>query len=138
LEKRVSLPRVNPACYNALEIALSLLYLYAHSLLAKILLVALILFADWLDGATARQHGTAGSRGGWLVDVITDRASEAFIFTAESDTPVGQVFFLLWVVNCALAFYSAWKNKHSSLALRAAYLPSLLARLCRVRAPFLA
>ena len=39
------------------------------------------------------------------------------------------IFFLLWLINLALAFYSVSSNKHTSLPLRFVYLVVLMARM---------
>jgi len=127
LEKRMPLPNIHPSYYHTLALLLSILYLYAQLPAQKIVLVCIVLLTDWLDGATARRY-KRGSRAGYLIDVLTDRASEAFIFTAEAGTILGQVFFLLWLINCALAFYSVKSNIHTSLPLRFAYLIVLIAK----------
>jgi phosphatidylglycerophosphate synthase len=133
LEKRLFVPDVNPSYYHALGLALSLLYLYAGVPWLKIVIIVLVLWADWLDGATARRYNR-GSRAGYIIDVVTDRVSEAFMFAAEADTAPGQIFFLLWLINLALAFYSVHSNKHSSLPLRFVYLVVLIARMYSRRA----
>jgi phosphatidylglycerophosphate synthase len=128
LEKRVPLPNINPAYYHTLALVLSVLYLYAHMPAQKIAIVGIVLVTDWLDGATARRYAR-GSRAGYIIDVVTDRASEAFIFAAEAETPLGQAFFLLWIINSALAFYSVQTSVHTALPLRFAYLIVLIAQL---------
>jgi phosphatidylglycerophosphate synthase len=128
LEKRAPLPNINPAYYHTLALVLSVFYFYAHMPAQKIAIVAIVLATDWLDGATARRY-SRGSRAGYIIDVVTDRASEAFIFAAEAETPLGQVFFLLWIINSALAFYSVKTSIHTSLPLRFAYLIVLIAQL---------
>ena len=126
LEKRIFLPDINPSYYHALGLALSVFYLYTRTAWLSIVVIVLILWADWIDGATARRYNR-GSRAGYMVDVVTDRVSEAFIFAAAAETVVGQIFFVLWLVNLALAFYSVASNKHTSLPLRFAYLVVLIA-----------
>jgi phosphatidylglycerophosphate synthase len=128
LEKRAPLPNINPAYYHTLALVLSVLYLYAPMPAQKIAIVGVVLVTDWLDGATARRYAR-GSRAGYIIDVVTDRASEAFIFAAEAETPLGQAFFLLWIINCALAFYSVQTGIHTALPLRFAYLIVLIAQL---------
>ncbi len=127
LERRLFLPDINPSYYHVFGIVLSLLYLYAQSPGLKAVFIALVLLADWIDGATARRYKRE-SRAGYIVDVVTDRVSEALIFSAEAGTALGQVFFLLWLINLGLAFYSFYSNKHSSLPLRFALLMFLIAR----------
>ena len=125
IEQRIPLPNINPAYYHTLGLVLSVLYLYARTPAQKVAIIAIVLVADWLDGATARRYAR-GCRAGYIIDVVTDRASEAFIFAAEAATPLGQAFFLLWIVNSALAFYSVRANVHTSLPLRFAFLVILL------------
>jgi phosphatidylglycerophosphate synthase len=126
LERRVWLPDINPSFYHALGLSLSITYLYAAAPAAKISLLAAVLILDWIDGATARRF-RGGSRAGYILDTLTDRASEGFIFAAEAQDLIGRVFFLLWLLNCALTYYSIRTNRHTSLALRFAYLCVLAA-----------
>lgn len=125
LERHVVLPDINPSYYHLLALGLSVLYLYAQTPAQKIWLIATILIADWLDGATVRRH-KRGSRGGYLLDLLTDRISEALIFATETSTLLGQICFLLWLVNIALAFHSVRSNAHTALPLRFAFLLILL------------
>ena len=121
------LPDLNPSYYHLLGLALSVLYLYARAPGLKILLIVVVLLADWFDGATARRYHRV-RRAGYVTDVVTDRASEAFLFAAEAGTALGQIFFLLWMVNALLTFYSVYSNKHTSLPLRFVYIVGLIAR----------
>jgi phosphatidylglycerophosphate synthase len=127
LESRLILPDINPSYYHAFGIVLSVLYLYAQTTGLKAVIIALVTLADWIDGATARRY-KKGRRAGYIVDVVTDRISEALIFSAGAGTALGQVFFLLWLINLGLAFYSVHSNKHTSLPLRFALLILLIAR----------
>jgi len=83
------------------------------------------MLADSLDGATVRRYNRT-SRAGYIIDVATDRASEAFIFAAAAGSTLGKAFFPLWLVNCALAFYSIRANRHMALPLRFAWLLVLI------------
>ena len=134
LEPALTLPNVNPSLYSAAGIGLAVIYLFAASPTAKIALIALMLIADWLDGATARRYDRC-SRAGYLTDVLADRSSEGFIFAAEAATPVGKLFFGLWLVNVALAFYGVRTGKHTALPLRGAFLVVLVAQALRMGAP---
>jgi phosphatidylglycerophosphate synthase len=125
IERRTPLPDIHPSCYGVLALASSILYLYAWTPAQRIVLVTIALLADFLDGATARRHGRT-SRAGYITDVLTDRASEAFIFAAAAGNILGQVFFLLWLLNCALAFYAIRTNRHTALPLRFAWLLVLI------------
>jgi len=126
LERWVVLPDINPSYYHTLALLLSVLFLYAQTPLQKVFIIGVVLLTDWLDGATARRYKRV-RRAGYIIDVVTDRASEAFIFSAEVGTVLGQVFFLLWMINAILAFYSVYSNKHWSLPLRCAYMIVLFA-----------
>lgn len=121
LENRMVLPRINPSYYHLLAILLSVLFLYARTPWQKIALLGVVLTADWLDGATAKRYGEM-HKAGYVIDTVTDRVSEAFIFSAETGTLLGQAFFLLWMINTALTFYSVYSNRHAALPLRFAYL----------------
>lgn len=121
LENRMVLPRIHPSYYHLLAILLSVLFLYARTSWQKMALIGMVLVADWLDGATARRY-TKDHRAGYIMDVVTDRLSEAFLFSAETGTLLGQAFFLLWMINTALTFYSVYSNRHAALPLRFAYL----------------
>jgi phosphatidylglycerophosphate synthase len=117
LERQIILPNISPSYYDIAGIALSLLIFITHPIWLQMLLIALILLTDWLDGATARQHSTCSVEG-YMMDVVIDRASEGLIFMAFCKTWLGQAFFILWLLNLALAFYSLRVSKHISLPLR--------------------
>lgn len=125
LEARLVLPDISPAYYSALGILLSILFLYAQTTLGKVLIIGVVLLADWLDGATARRYGQV-RRAGYITDAAVDRLSEALIFSGEVTTLAGQVFFLLWLVNSLLTFYSVSSNQHVSLPLRFLYIIALI------------
>lgn len=125
LEKQVYLPDISPSYYHAFAIVASILFIYAQAPWLKILILGLVLVSDWLDGATARRYHKC-CRAGYMTDVVTDRVSEGFIFSTIVGTTLGQVFFLLWLANLILAFYSVHSNKHTALPLRLAYLIILI------------
>ncbi len=127
VEKHVPLPNVSPSVYHASAILLSVVYLYLQAPSMKALILSIVLLTDWLDGATARRYHGA-RRSGYITDVVTDKASEGFIFAAECGVALGQVFFLLWIINCALTFYSARSGKHVSMPLRFVYLVIVIAQ----------
>lgn len=124
-EKRVYLPDITPSYYHVFGLFASVLFLYCQAAWLKILVLALILVADWADGATARRYNKC-RRAGYMLDVVTDRASEGLIFAAGAGTTIGQVFYLAWLLNLLLAYYSIRSNRHSSLPLRFAYLLVLI------------
>jgi phosphatidylglycerophosphate synthase len=125
IEKRTPLPDIHPSWYGVLALASSILYLYAGTQAQRIVLVTIALLADFLDGATARRYKRT-SRAGYITDVLTDRASEAFIFAAAAGNVIGQLFFLLWLLNCGLALYSMRADRHTALPLRFAWLLVLI------------
>jgi phosphatidylglycerophosphate synthase len=127
IEKWVTLPDISPSYYHAFAIVASILFIYAQAPWLKILILGLVLVADWLDGATARRYHKC-CRAGYMTDVVTDRLSEGFIFGSIAGTTLGQIFFLLWLANLALAYYSLHSNKHTALPLRCAYLIILIAQ----------
>ena len=127
LEPSLALPDVNPSLYSAAGVGLGVIYLVAATPAAKIVLIALMLAADWLDGATARRYDRC-SRSGYLTDVTADRSSEGFIFAAEAGAPLGRFFFILWLANVALSLYSIRSGQHAVLPLRAAFLIVLAAQ----------
>ena len=121
LGQRLILPKVNPVYYHLLAIFLSVLFLYAQESWIQIAIVGAVLMTDWLDGATAKRYWQP-SRAGYVIDVVTDRASEGFLFAGASGMLSGQVLFLLWLINCGLTFYSVRSNRHTAMPLRFAYL----------------
>ena len=127
LEKQLPLPNVEPAYYDMLGLALSLLFRYARSRWQKALMVTTILVSDWLDGATARRYRRLRVSG-YVTDIVTDRASEALIFVFEPGKRLARWFLWLWFVNSALAVYSLYSKRHLLLPLRVFYLLLLLFR----------
>ncbi len=120
LEPRLPLPPIPPMVYTAAGLVLSALFFFTPMGWIQVALIAAILLADWLDGATARRFGWQ-SPTGYKVDVVADRVSEALIFAAGRATVLGQVFLALWAVNVVLVFYSLRTGRHRSMALRAMY-----------------
>ena len=125
IEKRVYLPNITPSYYNVFGLMASVAFFYVRATWLKVVVLALILLADWADGATARRYNRS-SGSGYMIDVVTDRASEGLIFAAAADTTAGQVFYALWLVNIGLAFYSIRTGQHTSLPLRFAYMLILI------------
>ncbi len=121
LEKRIYLPNITPSYYHVFGLAASVFFFYSEATWLKVLVLALILAADWADGATARRYNRC-SRSGYMIDVVTDRASEGLIFSAGGEMPIGQVFYLLWLINLGLAYYSIHSGRHFSLPLRFVYM----------------
>jgi phosphatidylglycerophosphate synthase len=121
LENHIYLPDISPSYYHVFALAGSVLMLYLHATWVEVLVLALILVSDWADGATARRYNKC-RRAGYMTDVITDRASEGLIFASGAGTTLGQVFYVLWLINLALAYYSIRTNHHTSLPLRFAYM----------------
>lgn len=120
-EPWIPVPNINPSWWSLLGLVGSVACLYASTPGQKFALVLGVLLTDWWDGATARRHGT-GSREGYIVDVVIDRFSEAFIFLADIGHLLGRLFFLLWMANTALTLWSAHTGSHRILPLRAVWL----------------
>ena len=130
IENRLPLPDLNPSFYHAAAILLSILFAYAPVPWLRAAIIAVVLVTDVLDGATVRRYDKYNSRaqrGGYVIDVVTDRMSEALIFSAAALTALGAAFFLLWILNCVLTLYSVYANKHWSLPLRFSYMLVLIA-----------
>lgn len=121
MEPWIPVPDVNPSWWSLAGLVGSVACLYAATPGQKLALVFGVLLTDWWDGATARRHGRL-SREGYIVDVVIDRFSEAFIFLADVGHPAGRVFFGLFIVNTALTLWSAKTGKHRILPLRAAWM----------------
>lgn len=121
LERVLPLPPIPPVAYTAVGLGLSVLAFVVPVGWGLVALVAVVLLADWLDGATARRFGWTG-RAGYVTDVIADRASEGLIFAAAAGTPLGWLFLALWLVNCVLTAISLRGPRHLSLPLRFGYL----------------
>ncbi len=121
------LPKINPSWYQLIGLLLSLGYIYLSNDVSKIWFITVILILDWFDGAAARMQGKSSVEG-WMMDVLIDRLSEAFIFWGEINSPVGYVFFLLWILNSVLSIYSVKSGKHVILALRFFFIIVLLLR----------
>jgi phosphatidylglycerophosphate synthase len=123
MEPWIPVPNVNPSWWSLLGLVGSVACLYAATPGQKLVLVFAVLLTDWWDGATARRHGGAlAGRQGYIVDVVIDRFSEAFIFLADIAHPLGRVFFALFLLNTALTLWGARTGKHRILPLRAMWM----------------
>ena len=121
LEPHIPVPGINPSWWSLLGLLGSVACLYVPTPAARFWLVLGVLLTDWWDGATARRHGTV-TREGYIVDVVIDRFSEAFIFLTDVGSATGRVFFGLWMLNTALTLWGARSGKHRILPLRALWL----------------
>jgi phosphatidylglycerophosphate synthase len=92
---------------------------------ARAALVAAVLLADWLDGATARRHGARAH--GQLVDVAADRISEVVLF-ASDPSALRLALFALAVGNLVLVAAARRRGRHLALPLRLGYLAVLALR----------
>ena len=127
MEPWIPVPNINPSWWSLLGLVGSVACLYAATPGQKLALVFGVLLTDWWDGATARRHGGAlAGREGYIVDVVIDRFSEAFIFLADITHPFARVFFLLWMLNTASTLWGARTGKHRILPLRAVWMGVLL------------
>lgn len=127
-EKYLIFPLKNPSYYQVIGLVLSVAYLFTSTLVIQSVIVGVVLILDWMDGAVARKYNLVG-REGWMIDVFVDRLSEGFIFVALLFTPIGIVFFTLYILNILLSMYSVRSGKHLILPLRFAWLLILLGKL---------
>jgi phosphatidylglycerophosphate synthase len=88
------------------------------------ILVAAVLLADWLDGATARRY--KATSGGQRADVLADRASEFLLFLADPSR-LGRTLLALAAVNAGLLAAGRARGRHWAMPLRFVYLVALLA-----------
>ncbi|MBI3384828.1 CDP-alcohol phosphatidyltransferase family protein [Candidatus Gottesmanbacteria bacterium] len=121
LEDYLYLPQINPSYYQIAAIVLSIGFLYTGGLWSKVILLTFILLLDWFDGATARKYQKTNYEG-LLIDMTADRLSEAFIFIKEIISPLGRIFFFLFLLNLVLSFVSLKLNKIFILPLRFIFL----------------
>ena len=126
MEPYIPVPDINPSWWSLLGLLGSVACLYVASPGVKLALVFGVLLTDWWDGATARRHGRMSGREGYIVDVVIDRFSEAFIFLADIRHPLGQAFFALFLFNTASTIWGAKTGKHRILPLRAVWMGVLL------------
>ena len=111
------LPDVNPNALSGLSIVLSLLFvLTLGQPFIALALLACILLLDWLDGMVARKYKKTSGEG-YLVDVASDRLSEAVVFL-----PFFFPWFFLFSLNCVLALLAVKREKHIILPLRHVFL----------------
>jgi phosphatidylglycerophosphate synthase len=126
MEPYIPVPNINPSWWSLLGLLGSVTCLYVASPGGKLALVFGVLLTDWWDGATARRHGRMSGREGYIVDVVIDRFSEAFIFLADIGHPLGRVFFVLFLFNTASTLWGARTGKHRILPLRAMWMGVLV------------
>jgi phosphatidylglycerophosphate synthase len=126
MEPYIPVPNISPSWWSLLGLLGSVACLYVASPGGKLALVFGVLLTDWWDGATARRHGRMSGREGYIVDVVIDRFSEAFIFLADIGHPLGCVFFVLFLFNTASTLWGARTGKHRILPLRGVWLGVLL------------
>lgn len=120
LERFLIFPVKDPNFYQVLSLSISVLFLFIENLYTRAVLVALVMFLDWLDGAVARRYKLA-NRKGWLTDVVVDRVSEGFIFASILFSIPGKIFFTLYLINITLSMCSIKSEKHLILPLRFLY-----------------
>lgn len=115
---RLPLPKINPNIVSGLSIISSLgfvLSLSESSLKLPFAFLIITLLLDWLDGLIAKKHSLASEKG-YIVDVASDRLSEAIIFI-----PFFFPWFYLFTINMILTMFSFVGNRHIILPLRAIF-----------------
>jgi len=111
------LPNVSPNALSGLSIVFSLLFVLTLGRpFVALALLACILMFDWLDGMVARKYNKT-SEEGYLIDVASDRLSEAVVFL-----PFFFPWFFLFSFNCILALLAVKRSKHIILPLRHVFL----------------
>lgn len=83
----------------------------------NVLLILVVIVFDMLDGIYARKQKTT-SRKGYLIDVIFDRLSEAILFLAMLNHPIGILLFFAYTLNLGFIILSLRSGQHLSLALK--------------------
>lgn len=114
---RLPLPRINPNILSGLSIISSLGFILSLSLSESSLklpfaFLIITLLLDWLDGLIAKKHCLASEKG-YIVDVASDRLSEAILFI-----PFFFPWFYLFTINMILTMFSFVRNRHIILPLR--------------------
>ncbi|MCX6817969.1 MAG: CDP-alcohol phosphatidyltransferase family protein [Candidatus Aenigmarchaeota archaeon] len=111
------LPNVSPNALSGLSIVFSLLFvLTLGQPFVALALLACVLLLDWLDGMVARKYGKTSDEG-YIVDVASDRLSEAVVFL-----PFFFPWFFLFSFNCILVLLAVKRNIHIILPLRHVFL----------------
>lgn len=128
LEPHLVFPTKNPDVYSAFSVILSIPFLVVTDTAARLVLLTLVLFLDWMDGAAARKFKGI-SKKGYVIDVVFDRMSDGIIAASILGTTVGNLLFSLYLVNNILTIYAIKTGKHYLLAVRAFYWPILFFQL---------
>lgn len=114
---KVPLPQIHPDVISALSLILSVFFVFYNNVLYQILILAIVLILDWLDGLVAKKYQYRKSEiekeRGWMVDVFTDRLSEGIISIIYF-----MPFFPLFSLNCFLSLWSYKSKKHFILPVR--------------------
>jgi phosphatidylglycerophosphate synthase len=121
MEPYLVFPFKNPDVYSIASLLLSVLFLVFSNRFILIALLTVTLILDWMDGAAARRFKKTRKEG-YLIDVMFDRISEAFLFAPIIGTPLGKWFAMFYLMNIAFSFYAIISSKHYVLALRFIYL----------------
>lgn len=124
-EDKLVFPVKDPNFYQVVSVLLSAVFLFKPGIVLGIVLLAVILISDWMDGAVARKYNLT-CREGWMIDVVIDRLSEALIFVGYLGTIVGKIFFGMYLINIVMSFYAVKSGKHLLIATRFFYLIYLL------------
>ena len=125
VEAHVPLPNIPPAAWTVAGVVVSLFAFaqFASGGAHRAAVVAAVLVADWLDGATARRFGPQPR--GQVLDVAADRISEVLIF-ASDPSPLSRAMLVMAVANTGLVMVGRARGRHWALPLRIVYLIVLL------------
>jgi len=122
IEKYLPKVEVEPSLISILGVVINIIFLYfINSFPLNVVILFVALAFDFLDGAFARILNKS-SREGYLLDVFFDRLTEGLIFIVVIGSIAGKIFFILFMINILLNFYSIKTNKHLSIPLRFSYM----------------
>jgi phosphatidylglycerophosphate synthase len=121
LEKYLRFPVKNPDVYTVIALLLSFLFLVIGDIKTRFVLLLVVLFFDWIDGAAARKFKGVSKRG-YVVDQTFDKMSDGIIVTSVIGTGYGKVLFLLYLINNLVYYYSIKSGKHYIMPIRFFYL----------------
>lgn len=128
LEKHLRFPVKNPDVYTVFSLLLSFLFLVLGNTLIRFVLLIIVLFFDWVDGAAARKFKGVSKRG-YVVDQTFDKLGDGLITVSVLSSGYGKVLFLIYIINNLMYYYSIKTGKHYIMPIRFFYLIILLIQL---------
>lgn len=117
-----------PSNYQIMEIALSVVYLFLHSVAFKFCIMLSILGID-VSGRLVQYKFNGKSKDYEKNDLAVDRITELFIFSGELSNPIGKLFFFMAILNTVLSYYKVETGRRLTVDLKLLYLLPLGYRL---------